>query len=388
MYQTIARVYYSYIIEHSLHKKLASGEITKTDLKNILHRELYKQIRETYDVSSQTVQEIRDTVVGVFTSYAELIKDGRKPSLPKVDEFTVIMNHPRVVSMFEHGKEFPFFFKVKLNGSESRVAIPIECGEYQRQLLKDALNGKYKIGAFQLINKDGWYYFTILIKKSVEIRDNYDGVVGIDLGLRYNAVITILYKNGKITHKEFIKYRHILHKIRVLWHRIDELKSKLPRGQKTSKRIKRLWKRIGRINDWIAHNVSKRIVELAKEHNCKIAFENLKSLYPKRKKNSRRNNREISNWVRGKVVKYTIYKANWEGIRYTIVSTKYTSQVCHLCGARGSRRGAIFECPHCQHTYNADFNASINIGIRATLPDVKGCVNHPVGLITLQSHCL
>jgi len=378
-YQTVARIYYSYILENSLEKKLCSGEITAKDLKNLLHQKLYKQIRESFDIGSQTVQEIKDVVVESINSYAQLVGKGRKASLPRVKEFTVRLNYPRVVSVFEQGKEFDFFFKVKLSG-DKRVVIPIECGETQKQLLKDALNGKYKIGAFQLVRRDEWFYFVIPVKKEVELKQSYDGIVGVDLGLRYNAVITLLYKNGKITEVEFLKYRNLMHKIRMLWHRIDELKSMLPEGQRTSKRIQRLWKRIKRINDWIAHNVSKRIVEIAKENNAMIAMENLKRLYPVKGKNSRKLNRRISNWVRGKVVKYTIYKAKWEGIRVKLVSPKNTSKICHICGSQGLRTGANFFCEHCKRTYNADFNASVNIGIRATLPDAKGCVNHPVWL--------
>jgi len=377
-YQTVARLYYSYILENSLEEKLCSGEITSKDLKNLLHKKLYKQIKESFDVSSQTVQEIRDVVVEAINSYAQLIKKGKSTSLPKVEEFTVRLNYPRVVSVFEQGKEFDFFFKVKVNG-DKRIAIPIECGETQKQLLKDALNGKYKIGAFQLVRRDDWFYFVIPIKKEVEIRQEYDGIVGVDLGLRYNAVITLLY-NGKITYVEFLKYWKLMHKIRMLWHRIDELKSMLPEGQRTSKRIQRMWKRIRRINNWIVHNISKRIVEIAKEYNAMIAMENLKGLRPVKGKNSKKNNRRIGNWVRGKIVKYTIYKANWEGIKVKLVNAKNTSKKCHLCGSQGLRAGANFFCEHCKHSYNADFNASVNIGIRATLPDAKGCVNHPVWL--------
>jgi len=319
-YQSIARIYYSYILENSLEEKLISGEITAKDLKNILHQKLYKQIRESFDIGSQTVQEIRDVVVEAFNSYAQLVRKGKKASLPKIEEFTVRLNCPRVVSVFEQGKEFDFFFKVKVNGNK-RIAVPIECGEMQKQLLEDALNGKYKIGAFQLVRRDERFYFVIPIKKEVEIRQKYDGIVGVDLGLRYNAVITLLY-NGKITYVEFLKYRKLMHKIRMLWHRIDELKSMLPEGQRTSKRIQRMWKRIRRINNWIAHNISKRIVEIAEENNAMIALENLKGLRPVKGKNSKKNNRRIGNWVRGKIVKYTIYKANWEGIKLNSLMLK------------------------------------------------------------------
>jgi len=383
-YQTVARIYYSYILENSLEEKLCSGEMTAKDLKNLLHQKLYKQIRESFDISSQTVQEIRDVVVEAINSYAQLIKKGKSASLPKVEEFTVRLNYPRVVSVFEQGKEFDFFFKVKVNGNK-RIAVPIECGEMQKQLLEDALNGKYKIGAFQLVRRDDWFYFVIPIKKEVEIKQKYDGVVGVDLGLRYNAVITLLHKNGKITEVEFLKYRRLMHKIRMLWHRIDELKSMLPEGQRTSKRIQRLWRKIKRINNWIAHNVSKKIVEIAKENNAMIALENLKGLRPVKGKNSKKNNRRIGNWVRGKIVKYTIYKANWEGIKVKLVNAKNTSKKCHLCGSQGLRAGANFFCEHCKHSYNADFNASVNIGIRATLPNAKGCVNHPLGLMTYKA---
>ena len=382
-YQNIARIYYSYILENSFEEKLVSGEMSAKDLKNLLHKKLYKQIRESFDVGSQTVQEIRDVVVEVFNSYAQLIKKGKSASLPKVEEFTVRLNYPRVVSIFEHGKEFDFFFKVKLKNK--RVAIPIECGEMQKDLLEDALNGKYKIGAFQLVRKDEWFYFVIPIKKEVEIKRSYDGVVGVDLGLRNNAVITLLHKNGKITYVEFLKYRKLMHKIRMLWHRIDELKSMLPEGQRTSKRIQRLWRKIKRINNWIAHNVSKKIVEIAKENNSMIAMENLRGLHPVKGRNSRKLNRKINNWVRGKIVKYTAYKARWEGIRVKLVSPKNTSKICHLCGSQGLRAGANFLCEHCKHSYNADFNASVNIGIRATLPNTRGCVNHPLGLLTYKA---
>jgi len=380
-YQSIARIYASYILENRLHEKLIS-DMTAKDLKNILHEKFYKQIKDTFNVSSQTIQEIRDVVVEVYNSWAKLYKQflggklKKEPSLPKVDKFTIRLNYPRVVSIFEHGKEFPFFFKVKLNGTDKRYAIPVECGEYQRRMLKDALNGKYKLGAVQLVERDGWYYFVVPIKKDVVV-EKRDTVVGVDIGLRYLAVITVLHRDGKISDVEFLKYRKLLDKVRYLWRRIDYLKSNLPEGQRSSKQIRRLWRKIRRINDWIAHNVSKRIVEIAKENNAMIAMEDLRWSRPKRGRMRKDMNRRLANWVHGRIAKYTLYKANWEGIYVKFVNVRDTSKRCHICGAVGYRKGAIFSCREHSYTSNADFNASVNIGIRAMFPNVWGIVNMP-----------
>jgi len=380
-YQSIARIYSAYILENSLHEKLVNG-MTAKDLKNILHEKFYKQIRDTFNVTSQTIQEIRDVVVEAYNSWAKLYKqylDGKleqEPSLPEVDRFTVRMNHPRVVSIFEYGKEFPFFFKVKLNGSDKRYAIPVECGERQRKLLKDALNGRYKIGAVQLVERDGWYYFVVPVKKEVKIEKS-DVIVGVDLGLCYSAVITVLHRDGKITDVEFVKYRKLLDKVRYLWNRIDYIKSLLPEGQRSSKQIRRLWRRIGRINNWIAHNVSRRIVEVAEENNAMISMEDLKWSRPGKGKMRRDMNRKLSNWIHGKVARYTLYKANWEGIYVKFVNPRDTSKRCHICGAVGYRKASIFSCRERSYTSNADFNASVNIGIRAMFPNVWGIVNMP-----------
>ncbi len=42
-----------------------------------------------------------------------------------------------------------------------------------------------------------------------------------------------------------------------------------------------------------------------------------------------------------------------------------TSQVCHECGRRGKAKGLHFRCERCKKTFDRDYNASVNIGIRA-----------------------
>ena len=108
-----------------------------------------------------------------------------------------------------------------------------------------------------------------------------------------------------------------------------------------------------------------------------IALEDLRWSRPKRGKMSKDMNRKLANWVHGRIAKYTLYKANWEGIYVKFVNARETSKRCHICGAVGCRKGAIFSCHEHSYTSNADFNASVNIGIRAMFPNAWGIVNMP-----------
>ncbi|MHA1859896.1 MAG: hypothetical protein ACTSVF_02205 [Candidatus Asgardarchaeia archaeon] len=116
-YQSIARVYSSYILENGLHEKLIA-DMTAKDLKSILHKKFYGQIKDSFNVSSQTIQEIRDVVVEVYNSWARLyhlFMEGRlerEPSLPKVERFTIRMNYPRVVSILSMDGSFHSFSRL------------------------------------------------------------------------------------------------------------------------------------------------------------------------------------------------------------------------------------------------------------------------------------
>jgi IS605 OrfB family transposase len=124
-----------------------------------------------------------------------------------------------------------------------------------------------------------------------------------------------------------------------------------------------------------AHPVSRRIVQFAQPYGASIlVFEHLGHFRPERGKYSKRGNEKRAYWLRGRIFRYTQYKA-WElGILTCRVNPRDTSRLCAGCGwpvARYNvgeppieyRPGApLFLCPHCLKRGNADRNASINIG--------------------------
>jgi putative transposase len=138
-----------------------------------------------------------------------------------------------------------------------------------------------------------------------------------------------------------------------------------------------LWAKIRALDEESAHQVSHRIVQFAKQHQASIlVFEHLGHFKPQKGKYSKRGNEKRSYWLRGKIFKYTKYKAWNETMVTCRVSPRNTSRDCARCGAplarynvgkpaEGYTPGAsLVFCCVCQMRGNADRNASIMIGKR------------------------
>jgi len=138
-----------------------------------------------------------------------------------------------------------------------------------------------------------------------------------------------------------------------------------------------LWRKINNLDDAIAHLVSARIVQFARQHEATIlVFEHLGTLKPHKGRYSQRGNSKRAFWMKGRIFKYAKYKAYNTGILTSRVSPRYTSRECALChslvaryeashSAEGYSSGApLVLCPECGMKGHADRNASLVIGQR------------------------
>ncbi len=138
-----------------------------------------------------------------------------------------------------------------------------------------------------------------------------------------------------------------------------------------------LWRKITNGDEYISHLVSARIVQFAKEHEASIlVFEHLGNLKPAKGKYSRRGNSKRAFWMKGRIFKYSKYKAYNEGILTSRVNPRNTSRECARCHSlvarycacqpeEGYTSGApLVLCPQCGMQGNADRNASLVIGQR------------------------
>jgi IS605 OrfB family transposase len=138
-----------------------------------------------------------------------------------------------------------------------------------------------------------------------------------------------------------------------------------------------LWKKIRNVDDSMAHLVSCRIVQFAKDHKVSIlVFEHLGNLRPCKGKYSKRSNEKRAFWMKGRIFNYAKYKAYNAGILTSRVSPRNTSRECARCHgmvtryAEGQPREGytygtpLVYCAKCGMKGNADRNASLVIGNR------------------------
>jgi len=136
-----------------------------------------------------------------------------------------------------------------------------------------------------------------------------------------------------------------------------------------------LWRKIRALDENEAHRVSRRIVEFALAQGARvIVFEHLGAFRPAKGRYSRRANERRSYWLRGRIVRYTRYKAREEGLLVSRVNPADTSRLCARCGEELSRYSAgqepgvyclgapLVHCPSCGMKGNAERNAALNIG--------------------------
>jgi putative transposase len=140
---------------------------------------------------------------------------------------------------------------------------------------------------------------------------------------------------------------------------------------------KPLWESINHVDEQFAHLVSRRIVDFCREGGASIlVFEHLGNFRPEKGKYSKRGNEKRSYWLRGRIYRYSKYKAWGEGIITCRVSPRNTSRHCPECGGDVARYGEgekpegyqagapLVYSPNCHMRGNADRSATLNIGRR------------------------
>jgi IS605 OrfB family transposase len=259
-------------------------------------------------------------------------------------------------------------WSVSLTLVGGRERFLVDVGSYQ----KGKLSGVTPTSATLVKHQNGTYSINIQVKNDAPSPQKSQDVIGVDLGRRDVAVTSEgeSFSGQQITEirDRYSRVRASLQKKAVARRRAP---ASLTEGTRSTRRrarqiLQRLSGRERRFQSWVNHNVSKYIVDKAKQLGVSIAIEDLTGIrertneQPRNKTERRRSN----SWAFFQLRMFLDYKALGAGVEVIKVNPAYTSQTCHKClhihpvKGKSYRSGKTFSCGHCHWKGDADFNGA------------------------------
>ena len=230
-----------------------------------------------------------------------------------------------------------------------------DCTYYKRYLSGKKQN-------VPILQKKGRRFYAVFSydEKTVLIPEkSINKICAVDLGLETDATCSIMDKDGTVYARNFISFSK----------EHDQLHTQLGRIKRNQKRgslhNKTLWRSVSGISQDIADKTARAIFEFGKEHGVDVFV--LEYLDFKGKKAVKR----AHFWRYKRIYKVLTQKAHQYGLRMARVNARYTSRLA-FDGSGWSKRGRKIAPDTSYSTlqfstgkfYNADLNASYNIGAR------------------------
>lgn len=325
-----------------------------------LHHLVYKPVRASTGIKANHVcQAIRRVI-------------GNAKAVKQVHKF-------RPTSLSLDARTFQYLEESQAVGVTlmcGRKKFKLSIGNYQLALLK----GQSPTAATLNKTKHGHYYINICVDLPTNPTGKTPKVIGVDLGRRDIATTS----NGDSwSGKQIQNTRDQYSKVRA------NVQSKRTRSSR--KLLRRLSGREQRFQQWLNHNISKQLVQDAKQSNSALAFEDLTNIRQSlnQQPRSKTERRRTNNWAFYQLRLFVNYKANIAGVPVVFVPPAYTSQTCkrkahatrtrchhvHPVKGKSYRSNRSFKCGHCGFEHDADINAALNIaalGVCVNNPEVPG----------------
>jgi IS605 OrfB family transposase len=337
--------------------------------------QLYRhEIQTITGLNASFCQQAQDVVLRAWKSYEKLYEKWekqvskmtdedkiskmleREPSIPQFKGKVPVWIDIRTGEIEKSRKSKFFKYFIKLRVFDKWVYLPLNCADYHVERLESG-----KIKSFQLVKrKNKWYCYVAVeyeIKKQQPIM-----VKGVDLGIKRCMATVLLKPNSTLTHNDFDiikdRKRHLLNKY-------NKLISQLQRNEKWRK-LRRLRHKRANLSKTLDREVAKELAE--KSNGCLVVVG-----YPKyikyqsyRGDGNKKQRKLLHRWSYGRIISYIKEECEERGVPIITIQESWTSKICHKCHSTNTIRQTQSEirCLSCGMKYNADFNASINIGTR------------------------
>jgi len=275
-----------------------------------LHRIFYSRLREM-GFRAHHVSEIYKRAREVVKSTKR--NNGSRPVLKKLT-----------------ARIHPLDYKVDYNTKILRIAVLqdkwVELRLKWYGYLDKYLGDSWRLGEVLVSYKSGRILVYLTFNKEVSLREPR-AVIGVDINFN-NVTYTVLDLDGNLVSMGVIPFRGLrraLH-LKKLAESLQRRYPKSWRFLKWARRARSRWLRRARnILVDTAHYVSRRLVEVAREYNALIVFEDLEKL----RENSNGDKKlswKTQLWCYRRIHSYTEYKALLEGLRVVYVDPRRSSK--------------------------------------------------------------
>ena len=316
----------------------------RTISQKMLHRLVYRRLRDEYHVGAQMAQSSIIRVIGNYRAIKEMHGSPWATSRPEYHSpgYDLVWN--RDYSILKDGR-------LSINTLDGRIKLTVDWSHVPEAYR----HGRF--GTARLLNRGGKWL--LLIPSTVELPEpaQPQQVVGVDMGVRFLATAydsdgrTVFYdgKGVKRKREHYKKLRASLQK----------------KGTRSARR--RLRKIGRRENRWmrdVNHQVSKALVSRQSKPTL-FALENLSGVRRATEK-ARKSDRYVQvSWAFYQLRQMIEYKAKKAGHSVIVVDPRYTSQTCPTCGlvrkANRRKKTHEYQCSNCGYRSNDDRVAAMNI---------------------------
>lgn len=298
-----------------------------------IQKEIYYRIKEHYGLSAQMV-------IRAIAKVVESYKAERK-TLHQFRPHGAIVYDQRILS-------YKKLSHVSIWTTQGRQTIPMVLGEYQQARI-DRIKGQA-----DLVLQNGIFYLLATLELPEPPVTPPKEFIGVDLGIVNIAVDS----QGEIFSGEQIE--------QVRQKYFSQRKSLQQTGTKSAKqKLKRISKKESRFRRDVNHQISRTLVQKAKDTGYGIVLENLKGIRKRttvRKKQRARH----AGWSFSQLRQFISYKARLLGVLVQFIDPAYTSQRCSYCGhteKQNRKTQSEFICQKCGFSIHADHNAALNLSV-------------------------
>lgn len=308
-----------------------------------LHKALYRELRERFELKSQMAQSV---LRAVAARYKSIRTSGRKWVRPS-------FRHPEcdLVWNRDYSLNGGLF---SVNTLRGRVKLA-----FRREGMERCLGGAWRFGTAKLVAKHGKWFLHVPVTKEVEecAAAGARNVVGVDVGVNFLAASYDSEGEARFFSGKEVKHRRA---------RYAKVRKELQRRGTPSAR-RRLRAMGSRENRWmrdVNHRVSKALAESCPPGTL-FVLEDLTGVRGATERVRLKQRYVTVSWAFYDLRAKIEYKAALRGSAAVAVDPACTSQRCPVCGhterANRDKRKHRFRCRECGYSSNDDRVGAMNL---------------------------